>query len=120
MQDHKNLPRDLSLDFQTICMKLVDCQKKAYNLGRKNKASPSLLYRRLSAGFLYAALGFRNFKTSEFKGNAVNFVVAAKKLQELFEFVAPETGEWQKRIDFDKWIKKKDSNKWLDQYEKTE
>ena len=63
MQDHKSMPRDLSLDFQTICMKLVDCQKKAYDLGRKNKASPSLLYRGLSAGFLYAALGFRNFKT---------------------------------------------------------
>ena len=120
MQDHRSEMQDLSLDFQTICRKLVDCQKKAYNLGRKNKASPSLLYRRLSAGFLYAALGFRNFKTSEFKGNAMNFVVAAKKLQELFGFVAPETGEWQKRINFDKWIRKKDSNQWLDQYEKTE
>ena len=120
MQDHQSMPKDLSLDFQTRCMKLVDIQKKAYNLGRKNKASPSLLYRRLCAGFLYAALGFRNFQTLEFKGNALNFTVAAKKLQELFGFVAPETGEWQKRLDFDKWIKKKDSNKWLDQYETAE
>ena len=119
MQDHKSLPRDLSLDFQTICMKLVDCQKKACNLGRKNRASPSSLYRRLSAGFLYAALGFLNFKTSEFKGNAMNFTVAAKKLQELFGFVAPETGEWQKRLNFDKWIEKKESNQWLDQYYET-
>ena len=122
MQDSGNLLRGYQqglLDYQTICMNQVDSQKKAYNLGRKNKASPSFLYRRLSAGFLQAALGFRHFKTSEFKENAVNFVVAAKKLQELFGFVAPETGEWQKRLDFDKWILKKDSNKWLDQYYET-
>ena len=50
----------------------------------------------------------------------MNFTVAAKKLQELFGFVAPGSGEWQKRINFDKWIKKEDSNQWLDQYEKTE
>jgi hypothetical protein len=48
----------------------------------------------------------------------MNFAVAGKKLQELFGFIVPEKGEWQKRIDFDKWIKKKDSNKWLDQHEK--
>ena len=122
MQDSENLLRCYQqglLDFQTICMKQVDGQKKAYNLGRKNKASPSLLYRRLSAGFLQAAIGFRHFKTSEFKENAVNFVVAAKKLQELFGFVAPETGEWQKRLDFDKWILKKESNRFLDQYYET-
>ena len=50
----------------------------------------------------------------------MNFTVAAKTLQKLFGFVAPETGEWQKRINFDKWIKKKDSNQWLYQYEKVE
>ena len=122
MQDIGNLLRVYQqglLDYQTICMNQVDSQKKAYNLGRKNKASPSFLYRRLSAGFLQAAIGFRHFKTSEFKENAVNFVVAAKKLQELFGFVAPETGEWQKRLDFDKWILKKESNKFLDQYYET-
>ena len=117
MQDNKNLVTDPSLDFQTKCMRLVDCHKKAYNLGKKNKASPLLLYDRLSAGFLYSACGFRDYKKSEFKGNAVNFAVAGKKLQELFGFIVPEKGEWQKRIDFDKWIKKKDSNKWLDQHE---
>ena len=63
-EDH--LLRALSLDFQTICMKLVDWQKKAYNLGKRNNTSPSVLYRWLSAEFLYAALGFRNFKTLEF------------------------------------------------------
>ena len=55
-------------------------------------------------------------KTSEFKENAVKFAVASKKLQEMFGFLIPESGEWEKRIDFENWIKRKNSNQWLDQY----
>ena len=110
MQDNKNLQSTMSLDYQTNCMGLVECHKKAYNLGKKNKASPSLLYHRLLSGFVYAALGFRDYKTSEFKRNAVNFAVAGKKLQGIFNFVNPEKGEWEKRIDFDKWIQEESKN----------
>ena len=110
MQDNKNLQSTMSHDYQTNCDKLVEVHKRAYNLGKKNKACPSLLYDRLMHGFVYAALGFRDFKTPEFKKNAVNFAVAGKKMQELFGFVNPENGEWQKRINFDKWIQEESKN----------
>ena len=110
MQDNKKLQSTMSLDYQANCMGLVECHKRAYNLGKKNKASPKLLNDRVESGFVYAALGFRDYKTSEFKRNAVNFAIAGKKLQELFGFVVPENGEWQRRIDFDKWIQEEAKN----------
>ena len=67
--------------------------------------------------FLYSALAFRHYKTSEFKGNAVDFAKGGKNLQDLFGFADPEFGEWRKRINFDKWIQMKNSNRWLDKHE---
>ena len=93
MQDNKNLVTDPSLDFQTKCMRLVDCHKKAYNLGKKNKASPRNIYSRLSSGFLYSALRFRDYQTSELKGNAVDFAKVSKNLQDLLGFAHPDFGE---------------------------
>ena len=110
MQDNENLKSTKSLDYQTNCMRLVEIHQKAYNLGKKNKASPSLLYDRLLQGFEYASFGFRVYKKEEFKRNALKFAVAGKKMQELFGFVVPEKGEWQKRIDFDKWIQEEPKN----------
>jgi hypothetical protein len=116
MQDKKTLQREV-LDYQTKCTRLVSTNRKAYDLGKKNKASPTLLYDCLSNGFLYSALGFRDYKTLEFKENAVDFATAGKSLQDLFGFVDPENGEWQKRIHLVNWIKKKKSNDWLDKHE---
>ena len=66
---------------------------------------------------MYSALAFRHYKTSEFKGNAVDFAKGGKNLQDLFGFADPEFGEWRKRINFDKWIQMKNSNRWLDKHE---
>ena len=86
-------------------------------MGKKNKACPKTLHDRVQSGFVYAALGFRDYKTLEFKRNAVDFATAAKSLQDLFGFVDPEKGEWQKRINLEKWIKRGKSNKWLGKHE---
>lgn len=117
MDDKKTLEAEVSLDYQTKCTRLMSINRKGYDLGKKNKASPTTLYGRLSNGFLYSALGFRDYKTLEFKRNAVDFATAAKSLQELFGFVDPENGEWQKRINLEKWIKKKKPKQWLDKHE---
>ena len=95
----------------------MSINRKCYDLGKKNKALPTSLYVCLSNGFLYSALGFRDYKTLEFKRNAVDFATAAKSLQDLFGFVDPEKGEWQKRINLEKWIKRGKSNKWLGKHE---
>ena len=117
MNDKNTLQREVSLDYQTKCTKLMSINRKCYDLGKKNKASPTSLYVCLSNGFLYSALGFRDYKKLEFKRNAVDFATAAKSLQDLFGFVDPENGEWQKRINLEKWIKRGKSNKWLGKHE---
>ena len=117
MQDDKNLQMEVALDYQLNVWNWLIVTGSRTIGGKKNKATSTLLYSHLVSGFLYSALGFRDYKTSEYKGNAVDFAKGGKNLQDLFGFADPDFGEWQKRIDFDKWIQVKNWNRWLEKHE---